>query len=300
MINNFQKTKIYLVIVTYKTEADSLEKLLNSIKFQVDKVLIVDNTPNFTNGLEKFRDKKTEIIYLNENTGIAYAQNVGIKKALEEGADFIMLSDDDTLYPENYVNEMLKVFTEKKEEKIAAVAPSFKNVLTGKKNSFVLKSTVSFKKIYPSSGYYEIFQAIASGLILNAKYLKDIGLMNESFFMDWIDMEWCWRAIKKGYKIIGNANVAIEHKLGDYFKTVGGKQILIRNSMRHYYITRNNTYLALYDNDLDFIYRGFLLIKSFGYLIGYPLLASPFFKNFQYCLLGFWHGVTKKMGKLNK
>jgi len=300
MINNFQKTKIYLVIVTYKTEEDSLEKLLNSIKFQVDKVLIVDNTPNFTNGLEKFRDEKTEAIYLNENTGIAYAQNFGIKKAIEEGADFIMLSDDDTLYPENYVNEMLKVFQKKKEEKIAAVAPSFKNVLTGKKNSFVLKSTIGFRKICPSSGYYEIFQAIASGLILNAKYLKEIGLMNEKLFMDYVDLEWCWRAIKKGYKIIGNANVIIEHKLGDYSKTMSGKQIFLRNPLRHYYITRNNTYLALYDNDLDFIYRGFLLIKSFGYLIGYPLLASPFFKNFQYCLLGFWHGVTKKMGKLNE
>jgi len=300
MINNFQKTKIYLVIVTYKTEEDSLEKLLNSIKFQVDKVLIVDNTPNFTNGLEKFRDEKTEAIYLNENTGIAYAQNIGIKKALEEEADFIMLSDDDTLYPENYVNEMLKVFQKKKEEKIAAVAPICRNIIIKKPAPFIKRGTFLLKKYYPNSGYHEITQAIASGLVLNAKYLKKIGLMNEKLFMDYVDLEWCWRAIKKGYKIIGNANVAIEHKLGDYFKTVGGKQILIRNSMRHYYITRNNTYLALYDNNLDFAHRFILFLKSFTYLIGYPLLASPFFKNFQYCLLGFWHGVIKKMGKFNE
>ena len=104
------------------------------------------------------------------------------------------------------------------------------------------------------------------------------------FFMDWIDMEWCWRAIKKGYKIIGNANVAIEHKLGDYFKTVGGKQILLRNPIRHYYITRNNTYLALYNNNLDFAHRFILFLKSFTYLIGYPLLASPFFKNLKYSI----------------
>ncbi len=300
MINNFQKAKIYLVIVTYKTEADSLEKLLNSIKFQVDKVLIVDNTPNFTNGLEKFRDEKTEIIYLNENTGIAYAQNIGIKKALEEEADFIMLSDDDTLYPENYVNEMLKVFQKKKEEKIAAVAPICRNIIIKKPAPFIKRGTFLLKKYYPNSGYHEITQAIASGLVLNAKYLKKIGLMNEKLFMDFVDFEWCWRAIKKGYKIIGNANVAIEHKLGDYFKTVGGKQILLRNPIRHYYITRNNTYLALYNNNLDFAHRFILFLKSFTYLIGYPLLASPFFKNLKYCLLGFWHGITKKMGKLNE
>ena len=81
--------KIYLSIITYKTNEDVLEKLLDSIKFQVDKIFIIDNTPNFINGFEKFRDEKTNIIYLNENTGIAHAQNIGIKKSLEDGADFI-------------------------------------------------------------------------------------------------------------------------------------------------------------------------------------------------------------------
>jgi len=292
--------KIYLIVVTYKTNENNLRKLLDSIKFQVDKIFIIDNTPSFINGLEKFRDEKIDIFYLNENTGIAYAQNIGIKKALKEGADFIMISDDDTLYPENYVKEMMKVFEEKKEEKIAAVAPVYRNVITGKKRPFIKKETFSFKKFYPDNGYYEIFQAISSGLILNIKYLKEIGLMNEKLFIDFVDLEWCWRAIKKGYKIIGNADVIIEHKLGYYSKMLGKKQITLRNPIRHYYIIRNNIYLSLYDKDLDFIHRFILFIKSFEFLIGYPLLARPFFKNLEYCFLGFWHGIFKKMGKLDE
>lgn len=290
--------KIYLSIITYKTNEDVLEKLLDSIKFQVDKIFIIDNTPNFINGFEKFRDEKTNIIYLNENTGIAHAQNIGIKKSLEDGADFIILSDDDTIYPKNYVEEMTRVFEEKREEKIAAVAPVYRNIITNKKRPFIKKGIFSFKKFYPTNGCYEVFQAISSGLILNARYLDQIGLMNEKLFIDFVDLEWCWRAVKKGYKIIGNADVIIEHKLGYYSKTLGKKQITLRNSIRHYYIIRNNIYLALYDKDLDFIHRAILFVKSFEFLIGYPLLARPFFKNLRYCFLGFWHGIIKKMGKL--
>lgn len=291
--------KKYLVIITYKTEEDGLKKLLDSIKFQVDKVLIVDNTPNSINGLEKFKDEKTDIIYLNENTGIAYAQNVGIKKALGEGANFIILSDDDSVYPENYVNEMIKVFEDKKEEKIAAVAPLYSNALTKEIRPFVIKSSFGFKKYYPTGGYYEIFQAIASGLVLNCKYLEKIGLMREDFFMDWIDLEWCWRAVRKGYKIIGNANVIINHELGHRTKKIGSRNIPLYNPIRHYYIIRNSMYLSLYTNELDFKHKFILFIKTFRFVIVYSLLSKPFFVHLRYCLLGLWHGVIKKMGKLN-
>jgi len=296
---NMNNKKTYLTIVTYKTNEDVLEKLLDSIKSQIDKIFVIDNTPNGVNKLENLRDEKTEIIYLNENTGIAHAQNVGIKKALEEGAEFVILSDDDTIYPINYVEEMVRVFEEKKEEKIAAVAPLYKNELTGQLRPFITKTKFGFKKHFPTSGYHEVFQAIASGLVLNCKYLTDIGLMREDFFMDWVDLEWCWRAVRKGHRIIGNADVIISHELGHRSKKVGSRFIPLYNPIRHYYIVRNSMYLALYTNELDFIHKFILFIKTFRFVIVYPLLSKPFFTHLRYCLMGLWHGATKKMGKLN-
>jgi rhamnosyltransferase len=43
-----------------------------------------------------------------------------------------------------------------------------------------------------------------------------------------------------------------------------------------------------------------LLVKSFERLIVYPILSKPHLVHLKYCLLGFWHGITKKMGKLNE
>lgn len=301
MLNNtMQQGKKFLIITSYNSDQKSLLSLLNSIQFQVDKIFIIDNTPDGLGRLDNFKNEKIEIIYLNENTGIGHTQNIGIKEALKEGANYIILSDDDTVYPKDYIEEMIKVFAEKKSEKIAAAAPLYKNILTGKIRPFVLKTPLGFKKFYPlQKGYYEIFQAIASGLVINTKYLEDIGFMREDFFMDWIDLEWCWRAIKKGYKIIGNANVIINHNLGHRTKKFFGRDIPLYNFIRHYYIIRNSIYLALYNKNLDFIHRLIIFIKTFRFVVIYPLLSKPVILHLRYCLLGLWHGVIKKLGKLD-
>ncbi|HOR94725.1 MAG TPA: glycosyltransferase family 2 protein [Spirochaetota bacterium] len=232
---------------------------------------------------------------LNDNKGIAYAQNIGIKRALKEGADFIMLSDQDTIYPKNYVKDMVEVFMVN--EKVCAVAPKFFDKIKNSSDGFISVKPIIFKQFFPESGKHEIMQAIASGKIIRAKYLHDIGLMKEELFIDWVDLEWCWRALNKGYKIIGNADVVIHHSLGDTSINVGFRKVNLRNPIRHYYITRNAFYLAIYSRDLDFLHRIVLFFKSFRYIIGYPLLDKPKLKNLKYVLLGFFHGITKRLGK---
>jgi len=290
--------KIDMVIVTYNPEIKLLKKVIQSIIEQVRKIYIVDNTPGKAKELERFRNEKVEIIYLGNNKGIAYAQNIGINIAIENNAEYVILSDQDTVYPNNYVKEMLKVFD--KYENVAAVSPLFKDINKNKPHEgFIEKSLIGFKKFYPTKGYYEIYQTIASGLIINVKALKVIGLMNEDLFIDWVDLEWCWRARKKGYKIIGNADVIIIHQLGDKSVNIGFREVNIRSPLRHYYITRNAFYLALRDNSLDKLHKLTLFLKSFRYILGFPILSKPHLKHLKYVLLGFWHGITGKLGKLD-
>jgi rhamnosyltransferase len=289
--------RIFTIYVTYNAEIELLKKSIQSIVSQVRKIYIVDNTPNKDNRLTDFQNVNVEIIYLGNNYGIAYAQNVGIKRALENEAEFIMLSDQDTCYPEHYVDEMLKVFNY--DTYIAAVAPRFVDSNKKGEDGFIKIKPVIFKQFFPKHGLHEVMQVIASGIILNAKYLNNIGLLDEKLFIDWVDLEWCWRARNKGYKIIGNADVVIKHQLGDNSKNLGFKEVTLRSHIRHYYITRNAFYLALYSSDLDLMHRITLFFKSFRYIVGYPILAKPHIANLKYVLLGFWHGLTKKLKKLN-
>ena len=287
--------RIYGVVVTYKPDTETLEKLIQSIYSQLSKLIIVDNTPDGSKNLEKFSTlPNIEIVYLRNNYGIAYAQNIGIKKSLEEKANYILLSDQDTIYPVDYVKSMIDCF---RYEKVAAAGPVYINTVTGELSPIIKNY---FKKEYVTSGKHEVFQMIASGMIINSLYIKDIGFMREDLFIDWVDLEWCWRARKKGYKLIVNADVKIEHNLGYKSRTILGKKIALRNHIRHYYMVRNGFYLSLYSHDLDIIHKLILFIKSVIYLIAFPILAKPHLKNLRCTLKGFFDGITGKLGQLNE
>jgi len=291
-------SKVYGVIVTYKPNVEILEKCVNSLVNQVDKLIIVDNTPGKFQLLENFRKKQNiEIVYLNDNYGVAHAQNLGIKKALEEGVDFILISDQDTIYPLDYVEKMLECF---KEDKVAAAGPLFIDAHTGKVQFFVKKGLIGFRKIYPKTGKHEVLQLIASGTIINAKFIPEVGLMKEELFIDWVDMEWCWRAVKKGYKIIGNADVVIKHFHGEKSKKFLTKNITLKSCIRNYYTIRNGIYLALYSNVLDGYRRILLFLKTFRNIFLFSLLSNNFLLNLKYTLKGFYHGLIGKLGKLDE
>ena len=256
-------------------------------------------------GSDVFRDgallggkKNIELITLNENLGIAGAQNIGIKKALANGAEFVLLSDQDTHYPADYVAKILEAYEAMPEkEKIAVIVPDFAELNRGgQRLGFMLLDGVFLKKIYPKSGCHEITQAIASGMIIPSRVFAQVGLMNEKLFIDWVDFEWCWRARAKRFTVIGCADVVIQHSLGDVAKKVGSRSYPIRSPIRHYYIIRNGIFLALRSNAITFGMRINILAKSFRYLVGFTLLGKPHGKHFAYCLKGFYDGVIGRLG----
>lgn len=295
-----KKFKIYGIIVTYRPDIDLLKNCIYSIVNQLDKIIIVDNTPEKCTILEKiFNSENIEIVYLENNYGIAYAQNIGIKKAMEEKVDYILLSDQDTIYPADYVERMITCFTK---ENIAACGPLFRDINNEKnKPFFIKKGKIGFKKFFPINGKHEVFQLIASGTIINTKYLIDIGLMKEELFIDWVDMEWCWRAIKKGYKIIGNAEVLIHHKYGDESKKFFGRFLSVRNPIRYYYNIRNGIFLSLYSDTLNTLQRIILFYKNIRNAIFlFPLTSRNSLLTIKYTIKGLYHGLIGKLGKLDE
>jgi len=298
-MNQFEITAI---AIAYFPDIQTITKTIESICGQVSKVLIIDNTPNgssvFKNHRLLYGRNNVELITLNENVGIAKAQNIGIKRALENRTDFILLSDQDTFYPDNYIVKMLEAYSKiANKERVVAIVPDFAELNRGgERQGFVLFDNFFSKKIYPKSGCHEITQAIASGEIIPSEMFNYVGFMDEELFIDWVDFEWCWRARAKGYKIVGCADVVIEHFLGDAVKKIGLRSYPIRSPIRDYYIIRNAIHLALRSKYITFGMRANIFIKSIRYTIGFTILGKPHWKHFIYSLKGFYHGITRKLG----
>jgi rhamnosyltransferase len=287
---------IQAVIVTYYPEISRLNLCIESLIGQVNKIHIINNGDFLEINLDNYSDVYLQ--NLNKNYGIGFAQNIGIKKTLEEESDYVLLSDQDTIFPENYVVDMLATFGDEN-KRVIAIAPLFKD-LHSKRDSagFIFKTKYGFKTLYPKTGVYEIHQAIASGLIIKSNLISKVGYMNENLFIDWVDLEWCWRAIKNGFKILGNANITISHVLGDKSINLGYRTINLRSPVRNYYITRNCIYLAINSKQIDLYHRINLLIKSFRYMVAFPLLTGDFWQNLELQMKALKDGVAGQLGPL--
>lgn len=90
--------KIFAIIVTYNPDNSVLDEFVRKITHQVSKVIIVDNSePSQVNSY-----KDVDIVRLNDNVGIAEAQNIGLQKAMDENCDFIFTFDQDSQISDSY------------------------------------------------------------------------------------------------------------------------------------------------------------------------------------------------------
>ncbi len=293
--------KTLTIIITYKPDPSTLKRLISSLNSQIlsDKItndiLIVDNNSININNILPFANKNIGITQLNENKGIAYAQNIGLKKALDENYDYAMLSDQDTAYPSNYISTIVPHI----DHGVAAIGSMFIDTNLNRLSGFIQKIDYGTWKIeQPINGTYEVKQLIASGKIINLSCIRDIGLMMENLFIDYVDLEWCWRARSKNHKVLINADINLSHKLGDAKANISNnRSYALRSSKRYYFLVRNGIYLSIYNpkNILTPKERFVIFTKSIGYSIVYSS-NKPRLKNTKYCTKGFFHGLIKKLG----
>lgn len=292
------KKNIYVVLVTYEPNIETLNKCINSLISQVGKIIIVDNSPLGCEKLKFWKNKSIEIFLLNYNFGIAYAQNVGIRKAIDYGADFILTCDQDTIYPESYIEGLMQCFIEKsKELKVASISP----VYTDKNKENSIQPMVYFEngvliKNYSLQECKSVSHVISSGMLIPTNVFNDVGLMDEKLFIDWVDTEWCWRAISKGYRIIQTPNVKINHCLGNPSKNLVGKRFTVHNSFRNYYKIRNAVYLLLYNNSLNLNMKFFTLKQIIKMMIVHPLTSTEKIKEMIIAYRGIKDGIFSNMG----
>jgi len=293
------KNNVYTIIVAYQPDIDLLKKCIDSIQLQTTNTIIIDNSPSKYIELEKFRNTKIDILYLEENMGIAYAQNIGIKKAIEKNADFILTSDQDTIYPNNYIKSLLKCYLSiSKNIKIASISP----IYTDENKEGSLQPMVYFQngflyKDYSLEKCKAVSHVISSGMLIPSNVLNDIGLMDKNLFIDWVDTEWCWRAISKGYSIIQTPNVKISHCLGNPSKKMINKNITVHSSFRNYYKIRNAVYLFFYNNSLNMTMKFFILQQIFKMIIIHPLTSNKKIQEIKIMFNGIKDGIFAKMNK---
>ena len=122
------KNSVCCVIVTYNI-GERFYSCYNAIAKQVEKVIIVDNGSNqeTISIIKKLSENQNTIsIFNKENLGIASALNIGIKRALDEGFQWILTMDNDSIATNDMIKDMLEHYSNfNKEDKVVGIFPTY-------------------------------------------------------------------------------------------------------------------------------------------------------------------------------
>ncbi|MBQ1311283.1 MAG: glycosyltransferase [Blautia sp.] len=238
-----------LVIVTFNRIA-LLKKCLQAAFSQTtpySAVVIVDNSSaDGTREYLKSFQKDSRIFVLTEekNVGGAGGFADGVQKAMELGADWITLIDDDAILYDDFLEKIMEGIEKWRDiAEMFAGVPLTRGIRIGHRRR-IRKGVVYREYAVPSEEYREPYFTcqIASfcGLVLSSKLVEKIGLPEGGYFIWYDDTEYCLRA--QPYSPVVNCNRAmIDHRAtmdrGEY--QIGWKEYYgIRNridmALRHY------------------------------------------------------------------
>ncbi len=212
---------ITAIIVTYNPDSRFIDNL-QAVITQVEALIIVDNHSNLSiqeklKAFVKEHVEKTILILNSHNLGLSKAQNIGIKRAMEQNAQWILLLDDDSRPEKNMVKNMKQAYLHQPNgSEIAIIAPYIHENLKNYHPKYIIRNgSIFFKRSeFGQEPILDILCAIASGSLLKTSVLKEQGLMHEDFFIDYIDTEYCLRLIENNYHIIAVKNAILHHNLG--------------------------------------------------------------------------------------
>ncbi|MGL5353356.1 MAG: glycosyltransferase family 2 protein, partial [Clostridium sp.] len=283
---------VHAVIVTYNPDVDVVASNVRMLLCDksISKVHIADNTPDGAN-FEDYKSDNVEVNFFYKNIGIASAQNFGIKAAIDSGADYIVLFDQDSALSSDLVSGLVNAMemAKKNNLRLACIGPRPLDVFTGEKYKPRLQGELN-----DLNGITICRQIIASGKLIDVYALKIVGLMEDDLFIDVVDHEWCWRAYKKGFTVAIAEDVIMPHTLGDSRGSLFGFKYRIGAPIRLYYQFRN--ILILLRRDYVPLYWKIRSIFS----ISVRFLFFGFFQQDsnerrKYMLKGFRDGIAKRM-----
>jgi rhamnosyltransferase len=219
-------------IVSFNPDIDLLQSNIEAIINQVEQVYVVDNGSDNVSAVERLTDQysSVQLIKNPENRGIAAALNQCCKASTDDGYQWIVTLDQDSVCPEHFVDGVSQLIGI--EKKVGIIAP------------LIVDRSVGVIGHHPN-GYAEVRTCITSGAMTSLAVWNELQGFDEKMFIDSVDFEYCYRVRKAGYKVIQTDQVQLSHSIGEaticrflFWKFKNTEH----SAFRDYYIAQNNVY----------------------------------------------------------
>lgn len=287
------KKNICAIVVTYFPDKEFSGRV-EAIAHQVDRVVIVDNRSGdeTLDQLSQLTQKfPIDLIANDQNLGVATALNLGVAKAREGGAQWVLLFDQDSIPDGDLVEQLIAIYSGCDDrDKIAVLGANFYHEITG---------VAYFSCDDDQQAFLERKSVITSGSLIPLSCIATIGGFVDGLFIDYVDHEFCFRARANGLRVLLSCKPLMKHSIGGVKpkKIPGVKSLPTQNApVRYYYIVRNNIYMLknFFLSDMGYMTRHQLFILAC--LLSILFVQSNKLENLKYYFKGLLHGLLNVPG----
>lgn len=245
--------KIGIVTVLYNSEPvlEDFFRTLNEQTYKNFVLYLVDN--NSTDRSVKTGQEYASIVdfeckwYLQkENLGVAEGNNIGIKAALKDGCDYILLSNNDIVLKEDTIQTLYDGLCETKATMAVPKIYYWDNPNTiwmaGGGFLWLQFSTYHHGEYELDKGQYDKKRSIEYAptcfMLIDATVFSRVGFMDKKYFVYYDDTDFIWRSIKLGTeKLTYIPESSLWHKVSS---STGGSL----SDFTIFYAYRNHIYFA--------------------------------------------------------
>jgi rhamnosyltransferase len=221
------------------------------------ELVVVDNTPPGAAGpaaADLVGGLGATVVRPGANLGLAGALNLAVRELGDGPEAFLFLDQDSELPPETVA--ALAAHLDDPAVGIAAPTPWDRESGSDYDNLAAIRADVADRT-----------DVITSGMLVRRACLEQAGPFREDFFVDFVDIDFCLRARRAGWRIRQDQRLKLPHSLGDRRPHRLGPlkfQVLHYPAWRHYWIARGAAVL-LRENlrrDPRWIIKGVLFLLS--------------------------------------
>jgi rhamnosyltransferase len=283
--------RVCAVMVTYHPSTTIIANLPNVLA-QVDGLVVIDNGSALDEILALRSSQQNLSFHLienRENVGIAEALNQGVCWAKNELYPWVILLDQDSQLTDHFVAQMFATWeVHPQRERIGSIHPSYVDPETG----------IGPKVRRAPDGGPVV--SLTSGALMPMWVFDKVGLFSSTYFIDYVDHEYCFRIRAAGYLVADSRVAVLLHSAGHpHANSFCGFKFrpTHHSAIRRYYISRNRvavyrTYFPVFPGCIVRIMYDDVreTIKCF---LGEEDRRQKA-RNF---LRGTWDGLTGRMGK---
>lgn len=286
----------YIGIVTVLYNSESvLEAFFDSLNSQTYKefiLIIVDNkSPDQSLAASKKLalscNFKTIIIENGQNDGVAKGNNIGIREALDNQCDYILLSNNDVTLEPNTISALLDGLQRNKCTMAVPKIYYFGTNLIWAAGGFIQRWSglvLHHGDRQLDSGQFDLEREVTYSatcfMLISKSVFEKVGLMDELYFVYWDDVDFVYRARGIGEHLWYIPSSVVHHK--DSTSTVAMSNFSVR------YLARNAVYFALKQYKIGYALYVILLNITHHCLV---LIFKWPFEKWRIRMSAYWEGV---------